>query len=255
MMPTVNEIYLYLQNLAPLDLQLNYDNSGMLLGNEKSTVTRILLALDVTDAVAEEAIEEHAELIISHHPLIFHPIKNLKNGPETGKIISLIRSDIAVLSFHTNLDIAEGGVNDVLLELLGAEYRETLDSSGCGRIGEYPQPISLTQFLVKCKESLHTNGLRYVDADRDVKRLAVMGGAGASALKDAWEKGCDTYLTADVGYHDFLLAEELGLNLIDGDHFCTENPVLSMIQAKLRDAFPTTEIIISRRHHQIIQFA
>ena len=254
-MPTVGEIYQVLQQLAPLDLQMDFDNSGMLLGDEKSRVSKALLALDITDAVAEEAVEEKAQLIITHHPLIFHPLKNLKSGPETEKILSLIRAGIAVLGFHTNLDIAEGGVNDVLLNLLGAEFRETLDSSGCGRIGEYSQPMSLRKFLLTCKGSLKTNGLRYVDAGKDVRRIAVMGGAGASALRDAWEKGCDTYLTADIGYHDFLLAKELGINLVDGDHFCTENPVLFMLQAKLQEAFPETEIMISRRHRQIIQFA
>lgn len=254
-MPTVGEIYQYLQQLAPLKLQMDYDNSGLLLGDEKRNVSRTLLSLDVTDEVAIEAEEQHAQLILSHHPLIFHPIKSMKRGPETEKILSLIRSNIAVMSFHTNLDIAEGGVNDVLLGLLGAEYREKLDDDGCGRIGEFCQTIQFRQFLNICKERLQTNGLRFVNAGGDVKRLAVMGGSGASALRDAWEKGCDTYLTADVGYHDFLLAKELRMNLIDGDHFCTENPVLSMLQTKLQETFPEMETVISNRHCQIIQFA
>lgn len=254
-MPTIDDIYQYMQHFAPLELQMDYDNSGLLLGDENRTVSRTLLALDVTDEVVEEAVQLHAQLILSHHPLIFHPIKSLKKGPETEKILSLIRHGIAVLCFHTNLDIAEGGVNDVLLALLGAEYRNTLDDYGCGRIGEYNHSIRFRQFLNICKESLKTNGLRYVDAGKDVKRLAVMGGAGASALRDAWEKGCDTYLTADVGYHDFLLAKELGVNLIDGDHFCTENPVLSMLKTRLQGAFPEMETLISNCNRQIIQFA
>ena len=92
-------------------------------------------------------------------------------------------------------------------------------------------------------------------AGREVRRLAVMGGAGGSAIRDAWQKGCDTYVTADLKYHDFLLAQELGLNLIDGDHFCTENPVLSVLQLQLQEAFPEVETVRSRRHRQLIQFA
>ena len=254
-MPTVDDIYRCLQTLAPLDLQMDFDNSGMLIGDPGTPVSKVLLALDVTDAVASEAEDIGAQLIVSHHPLIFHPIRNLTCSPETEKLYALIRSGIAVLSFHTNLDIADGGVNDVLIRLLGLEPLEALDASGCGRIGEYTRSVPLPVFLGICREKLQTNGLRFLDAGRDVRRLAVMGGAGGSAIRDAWEKGCDTYVTADLKYHDFLLAQELRLNLIDGDHFCTENPVLSMLQTRLHEAFPETETVLSRRHCQIIQFA
>jgi dinuclear metal center YbgI/SA1388 family protein len=254
-MPTVEEIYRYLQTLAPLDLQMSFDNSGMLLGDAECRVSRVLLALDVTDEVVKEAADCGAQLILSHHPLIFHPIRNLSCGPETEKLYALIRSGIAVLSFHTNLDIADGGVNDVLIRLLGTEPMEALDESGCGRIGEYTEPWSFPTFLRMCKDKLQTSGLRWFDAEKKVRRLAVMGGSGGSAIRDAWQKGCDTYVTADLKYHDFLLAQELGLNLVDGDHFCTENPVMFLLQAKLQKAFPDTEVMISKRHHQIIQFA
>lgn len=254
-MPTVEEIYRYLQTLAPLDLQMEFDNSGMLLGTPEAPVSKVLLALDVTDAVVSEARDIGAQLIVSHHPLIFHPIRNLTCSPETEKLYALIRSGIAVLSFHTNLDIADGGVNDVLIRLLGTEPLEALDSSGCGRIGEYSRSVPMPDFLVMCREKLQTNGLRFLDAGHEVRRLAVMGGAGGSAIRDAWQKGCDTYVTADLKYHDFLLAQELGLNLIDGDHFCTENPVLSVLQLQLQEAFPEVETVRSRRHRQLIQFA
>lgn len=253
-MPTVEEIFRYLQTLAPLDLQMDFDNSGMLIGDAGSEVFRVLLALDVTDEVVKEAVERGAQLIVSHHPLIFHPIRNLSCGPETEKLYALIRSGIAVLSFHTNLDIADGGVNDVLIRLLGAEPLDALDEDGCGRIGEYAESRLFPAFLKMCRDKLHANGLRYISAGKDVRRLAVMGGSGGSAIRDAWQKGCDTYVTADLKYHDFLLAQELGLNLVDGDHFCTENPVLFMLREKLQAAFPQTEIEISARHHQIVQF-
>ena len=254
MIPTVEEIYRYLQTLAPLELQMDFDNSGMLIGHAENAVSRVLLALDITDKVVKEAVECDAQLIISHHPLIFHPIRNLTCGPETEKIYTIIRSGISVICFHTNLDLAEGGVNDVLIHLLGAEPIEALDSDGCGRIGKYGEAWPFRRFLIMCKEKLQTNGLRYFDAGKDVRRFAVMGGSGGSAIRDAWKKGCDTYVTADLKYHEFLLAQELGLNLIDGDHFCTENPVMFLLQTKLQEMFPEAEALISRRHCQIVQF-
>ena len=112
----------------------------------------------------------------------------------------------------------------------------------------------MEEFLPFCKEKLHTNGLRYYDAGCAVKKLAVLGGSGGSSLVEAWRAGCDTYLTADVKYGVFLQARELGINLIDGDHFCTENPVIPVLAERLREAFPQTEFILSDRHGQTARF-
>lgn len=249
-MKRVNDIYEYLQTFAPLELQLGFDNAGIQIGRLSNSVTRVLLALDVTSEVVSEAAELGAELIVSHHPLIFTPIKNITDDT----LLRLAREDIAVISMHTNLDIAEGGVNDVLLALFNAERKDYLDEDNCGRVGELAQELDLSEFLIECKAALNANGLRYYDAGRRVKRIAVMGGSGGDYVADAVNKGCDTYITADIKHHQFLLAKELNINLIDADHFCTENPVIPAIAAKLQAAFPEVEFTVSKVHKQVAQF-
>ena len=171
------------------------------------------------------------------------------------RILRLAEKRIAVISMHTNLDIAEGGVNDVLIRLLSAEPMEALDASGCGRVGELDMLCTMRDFLIRCKERLQVTGLRYYDAGKPVHRLAVMGGGGGDSLEDAWRKGCDTYVTADVKYHQFLRAQELGINLIDGDHFCTETPVIPVLRERLAERFPEVNFFASKRHRQTVCFA
>lgn len=252
---TNRDIFDYLCELAPLELQLGFDNAGFLVGNKDADVKRVLLSLDVTDDVIEEAIRIGADLIVSHHPLIWTPAKTLTIDDLTSrKLIRLVRHDISVISMHTNLDITEGGVNDVLISLLGAKCTGPLDSDNFGRIGELEEEVGLEDFLKRCKRTLSVNGLRYVDGGRGVKRLAVMGGAGADAMHCAIEKGCDTYVTADIKYHQFLEAKELGLNLIDADHFCTENPIMDVLCKKLKASFPTLDVQLSAVHSQAVSF-
>ena len=249
-MRTVGEIYGFLKTVAPLELQMGFDNSGFQLGRLSAPVTRALLALDVTAEVIDEASECGAELIISHHPLIFTPVECISDE----KLLRLVERGIAVISMHTNLDIAEGGVNDVLISLLGAQCEGVLDADGCGRIGMLPEALPLDMFLARCKAALNTNGLRYYDAGRAVHRVAVMGGAGSDSVRTAFEKGCDTYVTADIKYHHFLEAKELGINLIDGDHFCTENPVIPVLAERLRAEFADVDFRVSEVHVQVISF-
>lgn len=250
-MKTVNDILTCLNDFAPLELQLGFDNSGFQLGRLSAPVERALLALDVTAAVVDEAIKLGAQLIISHHPLIFTPVKSVTDELH----LRLAENHIAVISMHTNLDIAEGGVNDVLIELVGAKCEGFFDEDNCGRVGVLPEAVELRDFLAHCKTALATNGLRYFDAHRPVHRVAVMGGSGGDFIADAAAKGCDTYLTADIKYHQFLLAEELNINLIDGDHFCTENPMIPVLAARLRAAMPDVEFLTSKMHKQTAQFA
>ena len=230
---------------------MGFDNSGFLFGRETASVTKALLALDITSAVVDEAIEQGAELIISHHPLIFSPLKSVTDE----KLLRLARHQIGVISMHTNLDIAQGGVNDVLMAALGVQVQGRLDEYGCGRVGRLDKAMPMEEFLPFCKAVLKTAGLRYYDSGRQVSKLAVMGGSGGDSLETAYRLGCDTYLTADIKYHQFLEAQELGINLIDGDHFCTENLVIPVLAQRLRTAFPETEFTISKRHRQVISFA
>lgn len=254
-MVVLDDIYKYLCELAPLELQMDFDNAGLQIGRKTAEIKKAVLALDVTWEVIQEAISENAELIISHHPLIFHPVKALTEASLTqSKLLTLAENKIAAISMHTNLDIAEGGVNDVLMTLLGGTVNETLDEENCGRVGCLNNEMPLNDFLLRCKAVLCTSGLRYTDAGRSVHKLAVMGGAGGDALYTAFEKGCDTFVTSDIKYHQFLDAKELGINLIDADHFGTENPIIPHLADKLRKRFPDTEFIVSRKHRQCISF-
>lgn len=246
----IKQIFDYLCDLAPLEKQLSFDNAGFLVGREDREVKKVLLSLDVTADVINEAAEGKYELIISHHPLIFNAIKSVTDE----KLLRLVENGIAVISMHTNLDITEGGVNDVLLGLLGAEKDGYLDVEFCGRTGHFNSPLSMPAFLELCREKLHANGLRYYDAKRPVENIAVLGGAGSDELEDAIKKGCDTYLTSEIKYHHFLMAQEYGINLIDGDHFGTEDPVIDMLCQKLSAQFPDVVFDKSIRHGAVIKF-
>lgn len=254
-MTLINNVFEYLCSIAPLELQMSFDNSGFQIGRINNVLHRVLLALDVTDPVVDEAEELGAELIITHHPLIFSGIKSIDGRDPAGeRLLRLAEKGIAVISMHTNLDIAEDGVNDVLIRLLGAEPVAALDKENCGRVGYFKEALTLSDFLEMSKKKLNANGLRYYDAGKPVSKLAVMGGAGGENLEDAYALGCDTYLTSDIKYHQFLRAQELGINLIDADHFCTENPIIPALREKLSRDFNDVEFLVSKVHKQIICF-
>ena len=246
-MATVNDIYAFLNDLAPVRYQMDFDNAGFLVGDGSAAVEHVLLALDITDDVIAEAAALRAQLIVSHHPLIFTPLRRATADDLTGrKVLALARNGIAAVCMHTNLDIADGGVNDALMAALGAEVT-------CGRVGRLLEPMALSDFLPYVADRLHANGLRYVDGGRPVQKLAVCGGSGGSMLDLAAQKGCDTFVTADVKYDRFLAAKELSVNLIDADHFCTENVIIPILCEKLRAQFPALTFAVSRVHAQTAQ--
>jgi dinuclear metal center YbgI/SA1388 family protein len=251
-MITVHDVYAKLAEFAPIEAKMDFDNVGHLVGAAAGGVTNILLSLDITSDVIAEAVDVGADLIVSHHPLFFS-LKEVTDATVTGKkIISLIQNNIAAICMHTNLDAARGGVNDRLAAAAGLQNAELIPDFPYGRFGFLEKPATLAEYLAKIKDSLQTNGLRYYDAGRPVSRVAVVGGSGGSELARAVDLGCDTLLTADVKYDVFLDAKELGVNLIDGDHFCTENVVLPALEEVLR--FPGVRVARSARHGQIARF-
>lgn len=260
----IRDVYDYLNLLAPVSLKMDFDNVGLLVGDYDAKTDRCLLALDITDEVIREAESMGADLIVSHHPLIFGAIKSVTADDLTGrKIMQLIKNDISAICMHTNLDIARGGVNDALMSALGADVHGFLEPSGrdadgnevgCGRVGELKNETELEEFLGICKNVLNTSGLRYHDAGKKVKKLAVMGGAGGSSIALAKSMGCDTYVTADIKYNGFLDAKELGINLIDADHFCTENVIIPVLAQRLAEEFKDAEFVVSSVHKQTVSF-
>ncbi len=248
-MPEVKDILVLLADKAPMEKKLDFDNVGLLVGRSDRSAGKILCALDITDEVIDEAVEFGADLIVSHHPLFFE-LKAVTDGSWTGeRVLRLAENRIAAICMHTNLDAARGGVNDALLSVIGCAYAEEFDpDTGIGRIGMRPIPTELPAFLAEVKSALGCNGLRYVDAGKPVHKVAVCGGSGGSELALAVAAGCDTYVTADVKYDPFLEAKHYGLNLIDADHFCTENVVVPVLKRWIDEGFPGVETRIARRH-------
>lgn len=263
-MPKVKAIRDYFEAKVPSRLKMDFDNVGLLAGETEYNVSRVLVALDITLAVINEAAEHGAQLIVSHHPVIFTPLKRIVDSDPAGKkIISMIQKRISAICLHTNLDSVSGGVNDALMNVLGAKTTGILDvmgtddrgdDYGVGRIGALDNAMEFSGFLSKCKSALNTRGLRYHDAGRMVSRIAVCGGSGGSSIKQAFNMGCDTYITADIKYDQFLEAADLGINLIDGDHFCTENVVVPVLGKMLLEGFPELDVIISAVHGQTANF-
>ena len=264
-MATVREIYQYLDGLAPFSLQMDFDNAGFLVGRGDRQVDKILVSLDITEEVVAEAAQLGCQLIVSHHPVIFFPAKSVTDATPDGRILlSLVEHNIAAICAHTNLDAVSGGVNDALARKLGLTNIEQLkqdgvDASGrpygIGRVGNTAGvPMYAPAFAAFVKEALGANGVRFVDARRPVRRVAVGGGACADMLKDALALGCDTFVTADVKYNGFLDAKALGVNLIDAGHYPTEQVVVPVLAKWLADGFAKVEVLTTQTHKEVLSY-
>ena len=254
-MTTVGDILKYIETLAPRELKMDWDNVGLNCGSRSAPVTRILVALDPFEHVCQEAAQWGADLLVTHHPLIFRPLPMVTDDAAiTRGLMELVRHNISHICAHTNLDCAPGGVNDALAATLGLENTESLGAyGGMMRCGEVPQQ-DLTSFLAFVKEKLHCDGLRYCDGGKPVRKVAVGGGACSDGLYDAILAGCDTFVTSDVKYNNFWDAKEQGLSLIDAGHFATENPVVSVLAEKIAAAFPETQVKISETHADCMKY-
>jgi len=263
-MPTVADILQYIESIAPPYMAEDWDNVGLLCGRKDREVARILVSLDPFRNVIEEAITWKADLIVTHHPLIFRDkIMALNEDTETTRnLLTLVEHRIAAINAHTNLDLAPGGINDVLAATLGLENIQIITPEGtnengdpygllrCGTVAEQ----SLADFLAAVKEKLKCDGLRYVDGGRSVRKVAVGGGSCADGMFEALAAGCDTFVTSDIKYNQFRTAFELGLNLIDAGHFHTENPTMPILAAKIAAAFPEVEVKLSENHWECMKF-
>lgn len=254
-MPKVREIEDALFEIAPKECAQNWDNVGLLVGKREREVQKALVALDITEAVVEEVRRWGANLIISHHPVIFHGQKSVTDRDPVGQtLLSLIECDISAICMHTNLDIAEGGVNDVLAQALGIQEPERFTEEGVGRCGWRAKPIALPEFVRLVSRTLNCNGVRYADAGRPVHRVAVGGGACGEFEDAALCAGCDTFVTSDLSYHQFVDARAKGINLIDAGHFPTEDLICEEVIVYLAQRFPGLEIRKSASHREVIQY-
>ena len=261
-MTTVKEILQFIETLAPAYMKEDWDRVGLNCGHLDKAVNTVLVALDPFDDVCDEALEIGADLLVTHHALIWNAGFVTDDNAQGRNTLFLIENGIAHINAHTNLDCAPGGVNDILAAKLGLEQIEVIAPKGedaqgrpwgllrCGNT----ESQSLFDFLSTVKTKLGCPGLRYVDGGKPVSRVAVGGGACAGEMKKAVMAGCDTFVTADVRYNQFWDARELGLNLIDAGHFYTENPVCTYLTEKLREAFPDLNIAMSAWHADCANF-
>ena len=248
-MTTVQQIYEEMQRIAPLALAESWDNPGLLVdcGGE---VSRGLVTLDITPEVVEEAARKGCGLIVSHHPVIFSPLKKL-SGQDVA--FQLVKNGISAICMHTNLDAAEGGVNEVLAGIFGMREMEAF-AEGCGRVGSI-EPITVPELAKKAQKELASRcnqpsdgpavQIKFADTGKVVRRLAVISGAGGSLFEDAIARGADCLLTGEANHHHAIDAKRLGLSLIAAGHYATEFPVTAAVAEKLRTAFPELEVLVS----------
>lgn len=244
-MASVHEIYSYLDALLPRALSAEWDNDGLMVcENPAREVTKVLFALDVTPAVAEYAADIHADLVISHHPLIFKGIRHMNTDDATArKIMLLLKKEIAVMSFHTRLDAAKGGVNDILAELLGIHDAQSFGPGGdtTGRVGTLPEPIGFEDFCLFVKNTLDAPSVCAVKGGKCIRRVAVLGGAGKDYIAAAKNAGADVLVTGEAGYNHMLDAAEQGLSVIAAGHYHTEIPFSAFFIKALNETFPGIE--------------
>lgn len=239
-MTTVKNIYDYINSIAPFDAQEDWDNSGFLLGEFRKEVRTAVISLDGTKDVVSFAKSVNADLLLTHHPIIFKAVKKIEKG---SAVYTLVNSDIAVISAHTSYDKAQGGINDCLAELLELEHTQRLEN-GYLIAGDLQQAMSIDDFAQFVGETLDTKGLRYTDTDKLIKRVCIGGGACSEYMWDAVGQS-DCLVTADLKYHEMLELSEAGFACINAGHFETENLPFLKIKERLEKIFTDVQFIIA----------
>lgn len=263
-MKKVKDIIEVIEDFAPINLKEDFDNVGLMVGDREKEVKKILLSLDCTLEVIEEANEKGANLIITHHPLLFIKPSSITTDSLVGKkIIELIKNDISLYSSHTNLDSASGGLNETIVNILGYDSKELIEvnknarnsNEGLGRIIRLDKEISLDDLVKEVKEKLNIDGLKVVKASEKVKNIAVINGSGSSFFDMAYRKGADCIITGDTTYHFASDYKEMGVSIIDTGHFLSEWIVFLEVINKLKDKLKDVEIIISEHSKDPYTFA
>lgn len=243
------DIFNYLNDLFPVSDALDFDNVGILVGNPEKTVKNCLISLDCNLETVKNAKENGCELIITHHPVIFEPLKTVLSGSVQ---YELIKNDISVISMHTNLDVGIGGVNDKLCEVLALdEISPVVASDGYLLKSGVISPISAKNLAERIKEQLG-GFVKFVDGGKEIKKVLVCSGSGGGYIEDAINLGFDALITADIKHHHFLVAHDNGVSLFDAGHFNTEDIIVEDLAEKLKGQF--NEIQFNTFHSKAINF-
>ena len=232
----LKDIISRLEQYAPLAFQDGFDNSGLQVGDPSAEVGAALLCLDVTEAIVDEAIANKCNLIVSHHPLLFHPLKHVTPATYQERcVIKAVRHGISIYSAHTSLDNAPGGVNDKIAEIIGLSDLEWLEAKpaggGSGLIGNLPAPVDAEEFIKTLKTRFGVQSIMYSEASgRTVSRVALCGGAGSFLMDRAAEMGADCFVTGEIAYHGFFGREAAGeMVVVALGHYQSEQYTIDLL--------------------------
>lgn len=257
MAPTVQELINILQKIAPEALAEDWDNVGLLVGKPSQPTHKVLLALDPSPALVNDAVANDCDLILTHHPIIFRPLTSLRTDHPTGRFIaSALQHNIAVIGCHTNLDAALGGVSDVLAQGLGLINTSPLVAGrsdcttekrcGLGRIGTYSTALQPDDFISRLLQTCSPPWLLEAGKrPQRVKTVAVCGGSCGDFAERALAQGADVFVTAEIKHSVARWAEDAGFWIIDGGHFATENPAMAALQQQLQQHLAATNTPIT----------
>lgn len=249
---TVNEIRERIEQQFPPSYAMSWDNPGLLVGSGSREVTKVVLALDATDEVIDEAIRAGAELILTHHPMIFKSVAKVNDESAVGRrILKLVRHDISYYAMHTNFDIAPGGMAKLVAERMGVRVLRPMEVTGqaeeapigIGFVGLLSEgPLRAETLARRIKERFSIPSVVYYDGGREIQKVAVCPGSGRGLYGLAREAGADAYITGDMGHHDGIDAVEDGVTLIDAGHFGLEHIYVEAMHGFLKRKFP--ELIV-----------
>jgi dinuclear metal center YbgI/SA1388 family protein len=236
MVPTVKDIFETLDKIAPFCAAQEWDNSGLQVGTFSQEIRKILISLDPTLEALKEASRRQAELLLTHHPLIFGPLSCIDGDLYPGSVITeAVKKNISILAAHTNLDVALGGINDMLTDLFELQEVKILETgtgqeeNGLGRLGNLVKPLLLSEVVGRTKQVLNVQEVGVVGpGDLKIKRIAVVGGSGGGMVALAAQKGADLLITGDISHHEARQAADMGLALLDGGHFSTEKAAIRL---------------------------
>jgi dinuclear metal center YbgI/SA1388 family protein len=254
-MAKIRDIYRFIDEIAPFNTQMDFDNSGLLVGDINKSVKRVILSLDITNEVVLEAKNKGAKLIISHHPVIFNPLKKISvDSP----VELIIKHDIAALCAHTNLDMASDiGVNASLAKILGLKSLEPLsfyNGCACSFKGKLENKMSSTEFADYVNQKLNCKHLRFVDSKKTISTVGICSGGAGEYIFDAIDNNLDAFISGEFKHHEMLAAKHNNITAIEAGHFNTEVIYIDQLIKVLQGEFLDTEFLKSQDEKDIISY-
>lgn len=251
-MSRISEIYDYIDSFAPFETAESYDNVGLLIGDGNRDVSKVLLSLDITEAVVKEAVEMGASLIVSHHPVIFNPLKRI--GFESVPAL-LIKNEISAICAHTNLDkSAQFGVNLTLAKACGLENCKPSDIDGCLFIANTKEPLSAVDFAKQINIGTKSELVAYTDCGKMISKVGLCSGAGGEFVFAAAKLGCDAFVTGEIKHHEILAANASGISVYSIGHYRSEDVVIEPLTKLLGKKFPDVQFAKSQKFSDGIKF-